>query len=47
VRLHVARGGSPADVEIDAFAKFGYELSFADEKPVPALLEADLRVSVS
>ena len=40
VRLLVARGGSPADVAIEALAKFGYELAFSDEKPVPALLEA-------
>jgi len=40
VRLLVARGGSSADVATEALAKFGYELSFSDQKPVPALLEA-------
>jgi nucleotide-binding universal stress UspA family protein len=40
VRLVVARGASPTDIATEALTKFGYELSFSDEKPVPALLEA-------
>ena len=40
MRLLVARGGSPADVAIGALTKFGYELTFSEQKPVSALLEA-------
>lgn len=40
VRLLLARGASPADVATEALAKFGYDVAFSDEKPVPALLEA-------
>ncbi|HEY5660972.1 MAG TPA: universal stress protein [Gaiellaceae bacterium] len=40
VRLLVARGGSPADIAGEALTELGHELSFSDEKPVPALLEA-------
>jgi nucleotide-binding universal stress UspA family protein len=40
VRLLVARGASPADIATAALTRFGYDLTFSDEKPVPALLEA-------
>jgi nucleotide-binding universal stress UspA family protein len=40
VRLLVARGASPDDIATDALARFGYDVAFSDEKPVPALLEA-------
>jgi nucleotide-binding universal stress UspA family protein len=40
VRFLVARGGSPADVETEALTTLGYDLTFSDEKPVPALLDA-------
>ncbi len=48
VRFLVARGASPADVAIGALTDCGYELTYSDEKPVPALLgaaqDADLLV---
>jgi nucleotide-binding universal stress UspA family protein len=40
VRLLVARGGSPADITTEALTKLGHDVTFSDEKPVPALLEA-------
>lgn len=40
VRPLVARGASPADITTAALTELGYELSFSDHKPVPALLEA-------
>jgi nucleotide-binding universal stress UspA family protein len=40
VRLLVARGCSPADIATEALTKFGHDLSFSDDKPVPALLDA-------
>jgi nucleotide-binding universal stress UspA family protein len=40
VQLLVARGGAADDVATEALAKFGYDLTFSEQKPVPALLEA-------
>lgn len=40
VRPLVARGASPADITSEALTELGYELSYSDERPVPALLEA-------
>lgn len=36
----VARGAAPDDLAIEALATSGYEITFSDDKPVPALLEA-------
>jgi nucleotide-binding universal stress UspA family protein len=39
-RFLVARGASPGDIESEALAKFGYDIAYSEDKPVPALLEA-------
>ena len=46
VQLLAARGVSPADIAIDALEKFGYDFSFSDDKPVPALLQAAREVDL-
>jgi nucleotide-binding universal stress UspA family protein len=40
IRFLVARGASPGDLATEALTKFGYDLAFSDDKPVPALLDA-------
>jgi nucleotide-binding universal stress UspA family protein len=40
LRFLVARGAAPDDLATEALATSGYEITFSDDKPVPALLEA-------